>query len=127
MMERYANRDFGQYNYEFQQSTGPSTNTIILISIGALLILLLAWILFNVMSSRYRLYKLTNLSVKDCVIGFYNYYVKVLGYQRLGLKTSETPSDYSDMVDARMYFGSVRFKSITNIFVKYRYGPNVAV
>ena len=127
MMERYANRDFGQYNYEFQQSTGPSTNTIILISIGALLILLLAWILFNVMSSRYRLYKLTNLSVKDCVIGFYNYYVKVLGYQRLGLKTSETPSEYSDRVDARMYFGSVRFKSITNIFVKYRYGPNVAV
>ena len=26
-----------------------------------------------------------------------------------------------------MYFGSVGFKSITNIFVKYRYGPNVAV
>lgn len=127
MMERYANQDFGQFDYYAHKSEAPPTTTIILIAIGSLAILLVSLIFFNKISSRYKLYKLTNLSVKDCILCFYNYYEKVLAYQGLGLKPSETPSEYSDRVDSRMYFGSVRFRSITDIFVKYRYGPDVAV
>lgn len=126
MMERYANQSSGQFDFEVKKSKGPSTTTITLISLGSLIALLAAFVLFNQVSRRYKLYKLTNLPAKDSIIGFYNYYEKVLRLQGLGLRPSETPSEYSNRIDSQMYFGSVKFKNITDIFVKYRYGPDEA-
>ncbi len=126
MMEQYANQDFGQFDFEVQESKGLSTTTIMLLALASLIILFGALISFNMAASRYRLYKLTSLAARESIVNFYDYYEKVLSLLGLGLMPSETPSEYSERIDSRMYFGSMKFKNITDIFIKYRYGPDEA-
>jgi len=122
MMERYSNNYGNMSGYEeIKVQKGPSAISIILLGIAAVLLLFGLVILFNILKSRFRLYKLTSLPAKDCILQFYDYYVRVLNLLHLGLRPSETPFQYCERIDSQMYFSPVRFKVITDIFVKSRY------
>lgn len=127
LMRRYSQQgggyvDFGNDAYK----QGPSAVTIILFSFGALLLLGMALLLTNAVRSRFRLYKMVSLPANECVLKFYDYFVDVLGLQGLGLMPSETPFQYSARIDTNMFFSPVRFKVITEIFVKSRYSTEPA-
>lgn len=88
---------------------------------GSLLLIFMALLLFNMTRSRFKLYKIVNLPAKDCILKFYDYYVHVLSMLGYGLVPAETPIQYSGRIDSTMFFSPVRFKAITDIFVKARY------
>lgn len=122
MMERYANQYNSSYNPDFAVvHKGPPTIIIVLISIGGVIILFGLVILYNITKSRYKLYKLISLPAKDCILNFYEYYENVLSLQNLGLQPSETPLQYSARIDSQMFFSPVKFKVITDIFMRSRY------
>ena len=122
MMELYANQHKGSSNFDYiEAEKGPSTTLIILISFSGVLILFGLILLFNIMISRFKLYKLISLPAKECILKFYEYYEKGLSLQSLGLRLSETPFQYSTRIDSQMFFSPVKFKVITDIFVKSRY------
>lgn len=106
------------------QSRGPSVSDIILISIASLTLLLLLLMLFNILRSRIKLFNTLNLPVRDCILRSYDYYLKVLKLEGLGLMPSETPHQYSERIDSMLFFSPVKFKVITDIFVKSRYSQN---
>lgn len=122
MMERYSNQYREQSDYdEITVQRGPSTMLIILLSFAAVVVLFGLVLLFNITKSRFRLYKLSSLPAKDCILRFYDYYERVLSLQGLGLRPSETPSQYCARIDSQMFFSPVKFKVITDIFVRSRY------
>ncbi len=122
MMERYANQYKSSSNPDYiEVKKEASTTFIILISFSGVLILFGLILLLNIMISRFKLYKLISLPAKDCILKFYEYYEKVLSLQSLGLQPSETPFQYSARIDSQMFFSPVKFKVITDIFVKCRY------
>ena len=122
MMRRYGNNrdpgmDIGEVNVQ-EQSNGA---VIGLLTFGGVAVLLIALLLFQSIRSRYRFYKLVNLPARECILKSYDYYVSVLNLQGLGLKPAETPFQYSGRIDSSMFFSPVKFKAITDIFVKARY------
>jgi transglutaminase-like putative cysteine protease len=88
---------------------------------AALLLIFILTLLFNVFRNRYRLYRIVCLPARECVLRYYDYYISVLGLQGYGLKPSETAFQYSERIDSSLYFKSVKFKEITDVFVRSRY------
>jgi transglutaminase-like putative cysteine protease len=88
---------------------------------GSLILIFIVLLLFNMIKSRFKLYKMVNLPAKECILGFYYYYVRVLSILGYGLVPAETPLQYSVRIDSAMYFSPVRFKAITDVFIKARY------
>ncbi len=122
MMERYSNHNTDMSGYdEFTVQKGPSAIVVILLSFAVVVLLFGLVLLFNITKSRFRLYKLSSLPAKDCILQFYDYYERVLSLQGLGLQPSETPFQYCARIDSQMFFSQVRFKVITDIFVRSRY------
>ena len=122
MIKRYTNNDETNItigDYEVQERI--SDVFIMLIVAGAVILILIALLLFNIIRNRFKLYKLVNLPAKECILRLYNYYVSVLCLQGLDFKPSETPFQYCDRIDSFMFFSPVKFKVITDIFVKSRY------
>ncbi len=100
---------------------GPSAGVIILYSIAGAVALMLMLMLFNTIRSRVRIFRLINLPARECILGSYKYYLSVLKLHGLGLMPAETPGQYSERIDSELFFSPVRFKVITEIFVKSRY------
>lgn len=122
MMERYTNYYSGMSdNNEFTVQKKPSSLPIILISFTVVVLLFSLVILFNITKSRFRLYKLSSLPAKDCILQFYDYYEQILRLLDLGIQPSETPFQYCARIDSQMLFSPVKFKVITDIFVRARY------
>lgn len=127
MMERYSNQYRNQFNHnEVAVQKGPSMMSIIILSFCAVVVLFGLVLLFNITKSRLRLYKLASLPAKDCILRFYEYYERVLRILGLGLVPSETPFQYCARIDAQMLFSPVKFKVITDIFVRSRYSQEEA-
>lgn len=122
LMKKYVNQGDANINFgvdETQDKT--SVGFILLIVTGVAILLLVALLLFNIIRSRLKLYKLVNLPAKECILQLYEYYISVLRIQGRNFKPSETPYQYSGKIDSYMFFSPVRFKVITDIFVKSRY------
>lgn len=122
MMKRYANSDdtnISVGDYEIYEKTSGSL--ILLIVAGVVILLFVLLLFFNIIRNRLKLYKLVNLPAKECILQLYDYYVSVLRIQRLDFKPAETPFQYSARIDSFMFFSPVKFKVITDIFVKSRY------
>ncbi|HEX2944558.1 MAG TPA: transglutaminase domain-containing protein [Clostridia bacterium] len=127
LMKRYAQQGGGYVDFGPDGGkTGPSAEIIAIFTLAGLLILSIALLMTNIIRNRLRLYKIINLPATDCVLSFYDYYINVLGIQGLGLLPSETPFQYCSRIDSNMFFSPVRFKTITDIFVKSRYGTEQA-
>jgi transglutaminase-like putative cysteine protease len=103
---------------------GLSDTVIILICFGSFTSIIILLILFNILRNRIKLFRIINLPVRECIISSYEYYLKVLKLHGLGLTPSETPHQYSERIDSALFFSPVRFKAITDIFVKSRYSKN---
>lgn len=123
MMKMYSNQDDLNVvnNGDEIQDNASSPVLIVLIITGFVILFIAVLFLFNIIRTRFRFYKLVNLPAKECILNLYNNYVFILGLQGLGYKTAETPFQYSDRIDSYMFFSPVRFKVITDIFVKSRY------
>jgi len=127
LMKRYAQQGGGYVDFGPDTTTkGPSAVIIVLSTFAGLILLAIALLLTNIVRYRLRLYKIFNLPANECVLSFYDYYVNVLGLQSFGLLPSETPFQYSSRIDGLMFFSPVRFKVITDIFVKSRYSTDNA-
>lgn len=107
-----------------EREEGLPVQVIILICVGSLTALLLLLILFNMIRSKIKIFRIINLPARDCILRSYEYYLKVLKLHGLGLTPSETPCQYSERIDSALFFSPVRFKAITDIFVKSRYSQN---
>ena len=127
LMKRYSQQGGGYVNFGPDTTVkGPSAVIIVLFSFAGLLLLTIALLITNIVRNRLRLYKIFSLPANECVLSFYEYYVNVLGFEGFGLLPSETPSQYSSRIDGLMYFSPVRFKVITDIFIKSRYSTENA-
>ncbi len=122
MIKRYSrDRDPGNLpGVDITEEKAP-VGLIILITFGSILLIFLLLLLFNGTRNRFRLYKMMNLPSKDCVVRFYGYFEGVLSLLGLGLVPAETPLQYSERIDSTLFFSPVRFKVITDIFIKARY------
>ena len=96
------------------------------IIVGAVIVIFLVVLSVNLLRSKLRLYMILNLPPRECVLKLYDYFIKILSLQGLGLQGGETPFQYSKRIDGFMFFSPVKFKIITDIFVKCRYGLNDA-
>jgi transglutaminase-like putative cysteine protease len=128
MMRRFYSQDPTRIREPFPVYTrkGPDLADIAtkaLIAVGALFILLLT---FNAVRSKLRLFRLTTLAPGASVIGHYDYYIKSLKIIGFGIEPAETPYQYSARIDKLLYFSPVRFRHITDIFVKVRYSSHGA-
>ena len=103
---------------------GPSTSNIILICTASFAAFLILLMLFNILRSKIRIFRILNLPIRDCILRSYDYYLKVLKLHGLALMPSETPHQYSERIDSALFFSPVRFKAVTDIFVKSRYSQN---
>lgn len=122
MMELYANQYSGfTYSHDFTRQEEVSATLITILVISCTILLIALILLFNIIKSRYRLYKLSSLPAKESILGFYDYYVKILGLIGLGLLPSETPFQYSVRIDSQMFFNPIKLKTITEVFVRARY------
>jgi transglutaminase-like putative cysteine protease len=122
MMMRYAYQ--GGYYHNIDEITtkdGPSVKFLVLIGFGIFMLLFLALLLANIIKNKLRLYKLLNLPIKECIIKLYEYYVKILGLDGHRYLPAETPFQFSEKIDSRIYFGPIRFKAVTDVFIKARY------
>lgn len=127
LMRRYAQQGGGYVDLGPDTAkAGPSAVIIILYTLAGLVLLIIALLITNIIRSRLRLYKMINLPANECVLRFYDYFVNILGLQGLGLLPSETPFQFSSRIDSNMFFSPVRFKVITDIFVKSRYSTENA-
>jgi hypothetical protein len=126
MMKYYSNMYTGDMIdiNPVEAEKGLSAAEIILICIGALTAFVLLLILFNMIRSKVKIFRIINLPVRDCILRSYEYYLKVLKLHGLGLTPSETPHQYSERIDSALFFSPVRFRAITDIFVKSRYSQN---
>lgn len=96
------------------------------VAIGALIVIFLLVISINLLRSKLRLYVILNLPPRECILKLYDYFIRILSMQGLGLQGGETPFQYSKRIDGFMFFSPVKFKVITEVFVKCRYGLNDA-
>lgn len=92
------------------------------IAFGAVIHIFLLILFTNLLRSKLRLYMILNLPPRECILKLYDYIIKILTIQGLGLQGGETPFQYSKRIDGFMFFSPVKFKVITDIFVKCRYG-----
>lgn len=92
------------------------------IAFGAVALIFLLILSVNLLRSKLRLYMIINLPPRECVLKLYDYFIRILSLQGLGLQGGETPFQYSRRIDGFMFFSPVKFKVITDIFVKCRYG-----
>ena len=88
---------------------------------GAIIILILSVLLFNSVRTKVRLYSITNMTPKESVLRLYKYFVSVLTYSGYVIQAGETPFQYSERIDKYFYFRPVKFKDITDIFIRSRY------
>jgi len=127
MLERYQDEDDTYFEYIGNTSEDRASSKLIaLIVLGSVFLILMILLLFNIFRRRYKLYKLVNLPAKECVLNLYDYYVHILGLQGLGYRAAETPFQYSERIDSFMFFSPVKFKVITDIFVRSRYSKKDA-
>lgn len=98
----------------------------ILIAAGAVILMFLLVLAVNLLKSKLKMYRILNLPPRDCILKLYDYFIKILSMQGLGLQGGETPFQYSKRIDGFMFFSPVKFKVITDIFVKCRYSLNDA-
>lgn len=127
MMRRYSDRNIGDITLGVNNDQSKlSIPIIVMLVFGTILLLFVSFLLFNIIKNRYKLYKLCNMPTNECILSFYEYYVNVLGLHGMGLLPAETPSQYSTRIDSFMFFSPVRFKVITDIFIKSRYSLNEA-
>lgn len=122
MMRKYmGDRDPGDLSgLDTVQERKPAY-IFVLVAVGVLVLLFVILLLFNITRSRLKLYRISNMPAKDCILKYYDYYVNVLTLLGLGLVPAETPIQYSARIDTTMFFSPVRFKVITEIFMKARY------
>ncbi len=99
---------------------------IIAVCIGAAVVLLIVLIVFNLFRSKLRLYRIMNLPSRECILKLYDYFVRILSLQGLGIRGGETALQYSQRIDGFMFYSPVKFKAVTDIFVKCRYSLNDA-
>jgi transglutaminase-like putative cysteine protease len=123
MMERYYRRDNSGYTSpgRIVEEPGPETGSvviIVLLVIGASFLLLLA---FNAVRSKFRLFVLASLPARTSILRHYNYYIGLLKLAGFGIQPAETPYQYSVRIDRLLYFSPVRFRDITDVFVRIRY------
>lgn len=122
MLEDYRDQDDMAFEFEGNTTVEKSSSKlIVLIVFGSIVLFLLILLLFNTIRMRFKLYKLVSLPAKKCVLNLYEYYVYILGLQGLGYRAAETPLQYSERIDSFMFFSPVKFKVITDIFMKSRY------
>jgi len=128
MMERYYRHGSTGYTNPGRTAEEPGLETgsvvlIILLTVGALFLLLLA---FNAVRSKFRLFVLASLPPRASILRHYNYYIGLLKLAGFGIQPAETPNQYSVRIERLLYFSPVRFKDITDIFVRVRYSAHDA-
>lgn len=122
MMMRYAGHGGRYLDLDDITTKGrPSAIFLIIIGIGIFMFLFMALLVVNMIKNRLNLYKLLNLPTKECIIKLYEYYIKALGLVGHRFLPAETPFQFSEKIDSQIYFGPVRFKVITDVFIKARY------
>ena len=127
MLKRYGNQgDTNTAYYGAAIQDNMSEVFMILITAGITILLFVFWLSFNIVRSRFKLFWLVNLPAKECVLHFYDYYVSVLDKQGFGLMPAETPFQYSARIDSSIIFSPIKFRVITDIFVKSRYSLKAA-
>ena len=126
MMKYYSQMNSGEVIDigTVETEEGPSASEIILICFASLTAFLLLLIFFNILRSKIKIFRIINLPVRECILKSYDYYLKVLKLHGLALMPSETPHQYSERIDSTLFFSPVRFRVITDIFVKSRYSQN---
>ncbi|MGE5614227.1 MAG: transglutaminase-like domain-containing protein [Bacillota bacterium] len=100
---------------------GLSVTFLVIIGIGIFILLPAALLLVNMFRSKLYFYRMINLSMKESVTKLYEYYVKMLDLGGYSYFPAETPSLYAERIDSNVYFGPVKFKAITDVFLKARY------
>lgn len=129
MMKRYYSGETSGINADPGTFTGrsrPMPGTVVLwvvLVTGSLFLLLLA---FNAVRSKVRLFRFASMPPGSSVIRHYNYYIGLLNLAGFGIKPSETPYQYAARIDKLLFFSPVRFKNITDIFVRTRYSRHDA-
>ena len=124
LIRRYS-KDFSYDGADLQpaeEDKKPNYVLITFISIGSVILAFLAVVAINLFRSKLRLFRILSLSSRDCVLKLYEYFIEILTLQGFALLGGETPFQYSERIDGTFFFEPVRFKIITGIFVKHRYG-----
>ncbi len=103
------------------KSSGLMPDIIVMVLLSSVAGLFILLLLFNMARSRFRLFRLAVMPAREAVLSHYDYYVKILRLNGLNLEPAETPHQYSFRIDKLLFFSPVRFKVITDIFVKARY------
>lgn len=86
-----------------------------------LLFLFLCILLVNKLKRKVKLKRIYKALPRKSVLEMYKHMVEVLKIQNMGIAPGETPVQYSERVDARLFIRPLTFKSITEIFILARY------
>lgn len=94
---------------------------IILIAAGALAFLFIIVNLVNLVRHRVKLYSIGKQSPRESILTAYKYYLELLGLQNCPINPGETPFTYAKRIDNNFMFYNIRFRKISQAFVKARY------
>lgn len=108
--------DIGDYEVE---KTPYLLYTVI--TAGAIIFLLASVLILNSVRTKMSIYRIMSMPPKESVLRLYKYFVSVLTYSGNGIQAGETPLQYSERIDRYFYFRPVKFREITDIFIKSRY------
>lgn len=128
MVTRYSryNNLIGEDIIAVTEEQKTNYPVIVAIVVGTIIFIFLLVLTVNLVRSKLRLYRILNLPPKECILKLYDYFVKILSLQGLGLRSGETPFQYSKRIDGFMYFSPIKFKAVTEIFARCRYSLNDA-
>lgn len=86
-----------------------------------LVIIILVVLLYNILRITVKFYKIKAMKPDRGIKALFEYYLKILKFQKLGIRPGETPYQYAERVDKEMVFAHTKFVQITKIFVRARY------
>lgn len=94
---------------------------IIIAFLSFIAFILVCIILINVIMHKLRFKKLLNLPPREYVLAIYKHIVAALSLDKLGIKPGETPIQYAERIDNYLFFKSISFRGVTDIFMVARY------
>lgn len=128
MMRRYYSQGSGGFTNPgtYRDNTDPEPGIIVLWALCIIGCLFLLLITVNAVRSKVRLFRLAVLPPRTSILKHYDYYIGLLKLAGFGIEPAETPYQYSARIDKLLFFSPVRFKAITDIFVRIRYSTHDA-
>ncbi|HEY8349713.1 MAG TPA: transglutaminase domain-containing protein [Clostridia bacterium] len=128
MMKRYYTQGGSGFTNPgtYRDNADPEPDMIVLWTLCVIGCLFLLLVIVNAVRSKVRLFRLAALPPRTSILKHYDYYIGLLKLAGFAIEPAETPYQYSARIDKLLFFSPVRFKAITDIFVKIRYSTHDA-